>query len=82
MRDKGAAPEVDPDHAPKAHSLDLAKHRRILGGWLTTVPGLVTDLARDELADITRLAEIINALATRIGQRVRVVAPVLRVGRH
>jgi transposase len=46
------------------------------------VPGLVTDLARDELADITRLAEIINALATRIGQRVRVVAPVLLVGRH
>jgi transposase len=71
--------ELDPDHAPKARSLDLAKHRRILGGLLTTVPGLVAELARDELADITRLTEIINALAKRIGQRVRVVAPALLV---
>ncbi len=71
--------ELDPDHAPKARSLDLAKHRRILGDWLTTVPGLVAELARDELADITRLTEIINALAKRIGQRVRDVAPALLV---
>ncbi|WP_038864044.1 IS110 family transposase, partial [Mycobacterium avium] len=69
--------ELDPDHAPKAGSLDLAKHRRILGDWLVTVPGLVAELARDELADITRLTETINALAKRIGERVRVVAPVL-----
>jgi transposase len=40
-------------------------------------PGLVAELARDELADITRLTETINALAKRIGQRVRDVAPVL-----
>jgi transposase len=39
--------------------------------------GLVAELARDELADITRLTETINALAKRIGQRVRDVAPVL-----
>jgi transposase len=69
--------ELDPEHAPKARSLDLAKHRRILGDWLVTVPGLVAELARDELADITRLTEIINALAKRIGERVRAVAPVL-----
>lgn len=69
--------ELDPDHAPKAGSLDLAKHRRILGEWLVTVPGLVAELARDELADITRLTETINALAKRIGERVRVVATVL-----
>jgi transposase len=71
--------ELDPDHAPKARSLDLAKHRRILSDWLTTVPGLVAELARDELADITRLTGIINALAKRIGQRVRDVAPALLV---
>jgi transposase len=69
--------ELDPAHAPKAASLDLAKHRRLLAAWLDTVPGLVAELARDELADITRLTEVINALAKRIGERVRVVAPVL-----
>ena len=69
--------ELDPDHAPKARSLDLAKHRRILGDWLDVVPGLVAELARDELADVTRLTESINALAKRIGERVRAVASVL-----
>jgi transposase len=57
--------------------LDLAKHRRLLGDWLDTVDGLVAELARDELADITRLTEVINTLAKRIGARVRQVAPML-----
>ncbi len=69
--------ELDPDHAPKARSLDLAKHRRILGDWLASLPGLVAELARDELADITRLTETINALAKRIGQQVRPIASAL-----
>jgi len=69
--------ELDPEQAPKARSLHLAKHRRILGDWLAPVPGLVAELARDELADIIRLTEAINALATRIEQRVRDVAPAL-----
>jgi transposase len=55
----------------------LAKHRRLLGEWLSTQPGLVAELARDELADITRLTESIDALAKRIGERVRQVAPTL-----
>jgi transposase len=69
--------ELDPERAPKPRSLDLAKHRRILGDWLDTVAGLVAELARDELADITRLTEAINALAKRIGERVHQVAPTL-----
>jgi transposase len=69
--------ELDPERAPKPGSLDLAKHRRILGVWLAAQPGLVAELARDELADITRLTEAINALAKRIGDRVRKVAPAL-----
>jgi transposase len=69
--------ELDPERAPKARSLDLAKHRRLLSGWLDTQSGIVAELARDELADITRLTEVINALAKRIGQRVRTVAPAL-----
>ena len=67
--------ELDPSRAPKPRSLDLIKHRRILGDWLVTVPGLVAELARDELADIVRLTEAINTLAKRIGARIRVVAP-------
>jgi transposase len=69
--------ELDPERAPKPRSVDLAKHRRLLGDWLDTVPGLVAELARDELADITRLTDAINALAKRIGERVGQVAPAL-----
>ncbi len=69
--------ELDPERAPKPRSLDLAKHRRLLGDWLATQPGLLAELARDELADITRLTEAINVLAKRIGERVRRVAPAL-----
>jgi transposase len=69
--------ELDPERAPKAASLDLAKHRGVLAAWLDTVPGLVAELARDELADITRLSDTINALAKRIGDRVHQVAPAL-----
>ncbi len=69
--------ELDPSRAPKPRSLDLAKHRRLLGDWLQTKSGLVAELARDELADITRLTEQINALAKRIGERVRATAPTL-----
>jgi transposase len=69
--------ELDPAQAPKPRSLDLAKHRELLGAWLATQPGLVAELARDELADITRLTEMINALAKRIGERVGQVAPAL-----
>ncbi|ORB63088.1 IS110 family transposase [Mycobacterium scrofulaceum] len=69
--------ELDPGQAPKPASLDLAKHRRMLGDWLAAQPGLVAELAREELADITRLTEAINVLAKRIGERVRAIAPVL-----
>jgi len=67
--------ELDPARAPKPASLDLAMHRDLLSQWLATQPGLVAELARDELVDITRLTETINALAKRIGERVRAVAP-------
>jgi len=69
--------ELDPSRAPKPASLDLAKHRQLLGDWLDSQPGLVAELARDELADITRLTEAINTLAKRIGERVRAAAAAL-----
>jgi transposase len=67
--------ELDPGRAPKPRSLDLGKHRTLLDDWLATQSGLVAELARDELADITRLTQAINALAQRIGQLVRDAAP-------
>jgi transposase len=69
--------ELDPARAPKPRSLDMAKHRELLSAWLATQSGLVAELAREELADIARLTEAINALAKRISERVRVVAPAL-----
>jgi transposase len=47
--------ELDPERAPNPRSLDTAQHRRLLGQWLVGQPGLVAELARDELADIARL---------------------------
>jgi transposase len=69
--------ELDPQHAPKPRSLDLAKHRAILREWLITQPGLVAELARDELADIDRLTTMIDTLAKRITAAVEAVAPTL-----
>jgi transposase len=69
--------ELDPERAPEPKSLNLAKHREVLRIWLGTVPGLVAELAREELADITRLTEAITVLAKRIGARVHEVAPAL-----
>lgn len=69
--------ELDPERAPKPKSLNLAKHREVLQVWLDTVPGLVAELAREELNDITRLTEAIDALGKRIGQRIHQVAPAL-----
>ncbi|HWF30192.1 MAG TPA: IS110 family transposase [Mycobacterium sp.] len=69
--------ELGPERAPQPASLNRAKHRRLLGDWLAAQPGLVAELARDELADITRLTEEIDAVAKRIGERVHQIAPVL-----
>lgn len=69
--------ELDPERAPVLASLNRAKHRELLDAWLATLPGLVAELASDELADITRLTEAIDTLAKRIGARVRAIAPAL-----
>lgn len=69
--------ELDPAHSPQGASLRRIKHRTALGEWLATQPGLVAELARDELADVTRLTAAIDALEKRIAERVRAVAPTL-----
>ena len=69
--------ELDPAAEPKLASLHRERPRTLLAEWLDTRDGLLAELARDELADITRLTEVIDALAVRIGDRVRTVAPAL-----
>jgi transposase len=69
--------ELDPEQAPAPRVLKAAKHQQALAAWLDTQPGLVAELARTELADIIALSAQINALAERIRQRVRVLAPQL-----
>lgn len=49
----------------------------MLGTWLQTQSGVLAELAGDELADVIRLTEAIDALAPRIGQRVQHIAPEL-----
>jgi transposase len=44
---------------------------------LATQPGLLAELARDELADIDRLTAAIDALAVRIGEHIETAAPSL-----
>ena len=73
----GRIHELDPDHSPKKGSMDRVKTHNALAGWLSTLEGIVAELAADELADIVRLTVMINALATRIGVAVQAVAPTL-----
>jgi transposase len=69
--------ELDPEQAPPPRSLNAAKHQQALKAWLDTMPGLVAELARAELADIIARTAQINTLAKRLGERVREVAPQL-----
>ena len=67
--------ELDPTHVTGA--LNRAKHQQLLQQWLTPMAGLVAELAHAELDDICRLTAQVNALAARIGERVRELAPTL-----
>ena len=69
--------ELDPAAEPPLGSLHRARPRAQLAQWLHTQSGLLAELARDELTDVTRLTEAIDALAARIGDRVAQVAPAL-----
>ena len=69
--------ELDPSHAPKPRSLRHRKHQEALRSWLETQPGLVAEFARDELAEISAVTEVINRLDRRIAARAQVAAPSL-----
>jgi transposase len=69
--------ELEPSWALKARSLDLAKHQQILAGRLEGLPGVVAELARDELADVIALTRRVNDLERRISARASRAAPAL-----
>jgi transposase len=62
--------QLDPHLDPSPRSLDLAKTRTELAERLAGLDGLVAELARDILADIERVTQVINALERRISHRV------------
>jgi transposase len=69
--------ELDPAWAPKSRALDLSKHQQVLAGRLQDLPGVVAELARDELADVVDLTARINQLERRIAGLVEKAAPTL-----
>lgn len=69
--------ELDPDHAPKARSLDLTKHQQALRVWLATLQGVVAELALDELDDIITMTARAKAYAKRITELTEQAAPTL-----
>jgi transposase len=69
--------ELDPAWAPPKASLDRAKHRQILADRLATAPGIVAELAREELAEIGAYTAKIEVLTKRIEGLVARVAPTL-----
>lgn len=67
--------ELDPVYAATIGNLKLHVHRDGLRDWLQGRPGLVAELARDEVDDITALTVSINTLTQRIDEHVRSAAP-------
>lgn len=69
--------ELDPARAPKARSLDLAKHQNALRDWLVTLTGMVAELALDELDDIIALTARAKNYERRIVALTTQAAPTL-----
>jgi len=69
--------ELDPEMAPPRASLDRAVRQQALAGRLGDLPGIVAELARDELADVIELTVRINALERRIAGLVEHATPTL-----
>lgn len=69
--------ELDPAHAPKTRSLNLAKHQQTLRNWLVTLTGVVVEMALDELDDIIALTARIKEFDKRLRVLVRRQVPTL-----
>jgi transposase len=69
--------ELEPSWAPQPKSLARARHQRLLAARLEGLPGVVAELARDELADVTELTGRVNDLEKRISALAAQAAPAL-----
>lgn len=69
--------EIDPGLAPPKASLDRGVRQQQLAQRLTGLPGIVAELARDELDDVIELTARINELERRITGLVQQAAPTL-----
>jgi transposase len=69
--------ELEPSWAPQAKSLDLARHQQLLAARLDGLPGVVAELARDELADVIDLTRRARDLERRISALTAQAAPAL-----
>ncbi|MGO0574813.1 IS110 family transposase [Ornithinimicrobium panacihumi] len=69
--------ELDPEHAPKPRSLDLAKHQDALKAWLVTQEGIVAALALEELEDVIELTARIKAKEKELTAHAKEHAPSL-----
>ena len=69
--------ELDPTRLAKISMLVSRCHRVALAEWLAAQPGLVAELAADELADVDRLSDEMLSLQRRIDERVRAQVPAL-----
>src|SRR5262245_49370814 len=66
--------ELDPVRSTALKPLMYVKNREPVAAWLAEQPGLVAEFACDELNDIARLTQEINALQKRIIHKTRVHA--------
>jgi transposase len=73
----GRLHELDPEKRPATASLRYACNRQAVIVQLDNRSGTLASIARDEVHDLTRLTEEIQALAGRIETTVRQVAPSL-----
>lgn len=69
--------ELDPAYRIPAGGLRWRTQQNALAAWLAEKPGLLAQLARDELADIIRLTPAINAIERELEARIRTAAPAL-----
>ncbi|CAM3348213.1 IS110 family transposase [Mycobacterium intermedium] len=70
--------ELDPQRSPRPGGLSAVKQQQALAAWLDVQPKtVVVDMARAELADVTRLTAEIKALEKRLADQVRAQAPTL-----
>lgn len=70
------AHQLDPTKA-KGRNWDYRKPRETFGAWLLTQDGLLAELAYDEYEEMVHLTDKAQEVATKIGERVRVLTPAL-----